>query len=217
MCLLTYIVYFAQGLPETPAELPKDTITAKGQGIQIQRPRYEYSEKKDPLTYELTWQLLILFSLTQVDRGFLDPEIYIESLAVHYAKPTSDNPQLAIALVRISDKPLGSLFLPSYEVRYRPKGEEVVSGEVTNHDIEMQSLGVYREMIGVSMSPEQLVELLTSPLVRLTGNKGSKDYELTETDKKAVLWFVENNVPRGKKVVSAVRERLAALGKSDKN
>jgi len=201
-------------LPETPAELPKDTITG-GRPI----PRYDYSEEKDQLTDKITRRLIVRFSMTQEDRGFSDPANFMESLWIYHVTSKSGDTELALALVRSSEDTLGSLTLPSSKFTYRPSGQEAVTVDVkrSDHKIKMASLGEYTEMIAILMSLEQLVESITSPLLRFTGNEHSKDYELTVTDKKAVLWFVENNLPRGKEVVSAVRERLDTLEKSDKN
>jgi len=196
----------AQGLPETPAELPEDRAPGG-----TPAPRYDYTEKKDPLTDEISRKLLVVFSVAQEDRGFLDPALQLESLMILHQTVKNGDIQLSISLLRSSDETLGSLFFPSSKFIYRPKGQEAVTVEPMAHNIEMTSLGEYTESVTVLMSLEQLVELLASPLLRFTGNEHSKDYELTETDKKAVLWFVESKVPGGKEAVLSVRERLATL------
>lgn len=209
MCTLVFLVTGA-GLPQTPTDFPNDEMTAEGSSGVV--PRYAYEEKTDPLTDEVTRTLHVGLSVERIDQGLLGAAVHAEFLMlVHVSQPKGPS-HFALGLLRTSDKPLGNMFMPKYVFVYRPEGAAAMELPAET-DVDMSKLGVFQETVVAEITIDKLLGLLTSPLLRVRGDESSKDLSLSDTDKQAILWFVEKKLPDGPQAVAVLRGRLPSDAK----
>jgi len=194
-------------LPETPTSLPLAFLTLEGQrGGTI--PRYRYSEETDELTDAITKSLSIFIWGKTDDHTFLTSQISFEGFHLQCRLQENRFNKLDFSVARLTDKPLANFFLAKYKLTYRPKGKKAQDLE-TLGSVKMTGLGTFIEVPLFRLSPEQIIHMLTSPLLRLEGNEEpAKDYRLIADDKRAILWFVETKVPGGKEVIDSFRTQI---------
>lgn len=194
----------SDNLPSIPYTLPNGLTKVENIGHSV--PRYEFSESKDELTDDLVYTLHIFLRAEAHNRGPLGTFVSRELLGFHYARKEKGGDVFVISLRLGTDEPLANLFLPKHELIYRPEGKDTISISNAHSEVEMdrEQLGMFEETAVFSFTLEQMVELLTSPIIRLKGNEGRmKDFRLNETDKEAILWFVVK-VPGGREAISRV-------------
>jgi hypothetical protein len=196
-------------LPLSPAQLPTAKVHTEAGG---EVERYRFDENKDELTNETTVSIRITLKA--------EPDDVISGKAGHddmiffqYRTPKNAKGFCFLIIARATDDLLGKMLLTShYSIAFSPLGMDPVRIGARGRIESVQS-GYYREVATIELKdPTQMVETLTSPRIRLERTDGSsKDYRLTETDKMAVLWVIENKVQGGEEAIDRVRKRLDAV------